>query len=190
MKLLELHQKIIQNKHQPMPQEKIIVVIAGDTVIKNIVGATMSKCDTERHYVVKTFPGATTSVMEDFIKPITRKSPDKIPFTLVATTQIMLCQKLLMSQYKPDDPDKRRLLKYYGRYTCLSPVNQEGLFNLTKIKEVNFILDSYCQNTNLPLLKKSNINSEHLYGRCLHLNKQDSLSLQSNFIELTNNSNH
>ena len=29
-------------------------------------------------YVVKLFPGATVEDMEDFIKPITRKSPDKL----------------------------------------------------------------------------------------------------------------
>ena len=39
---------------------KEVVVIAGDSLIKNVVGASMSKTD-YHYYVVKAFPGANLS---------------------------------------------------------------------------------------------------------------------------------
>ncbi|CAB4034844.1 Hypothetical predicted protein [Paramuricea clavata] len=65
---------------------KEVVVIAGDSLIKNVVGASMSKTDPNHYYVVKAFPGANLSDMEDFIKPITRKSPEKSSYMLERTT--------------------------------------------------------------------------------------------------------
>ena len=38
----------------------------------------MGKQDPHHYYVVKGFPGATVSDMEDYVKPITCKSPDKV----------------------------------------------------------------------------------------------------------------
>jgi hypothetical protein len=37
---------------------KEVVVIAGDSLIKNVVGASMSKTDPNHYYIVKAFPGA------------------------------------------------------------------------------------------------------------------------------------
>ena len=54
---------------------KPVTVIAGDSIIQNIRGWSLSKAN---KVVVKSFPGATTEDMEDFIKPILRKEPDNI----------------------------------------------------------------------------------------------------------------
>ena len=66
------------SKSSTRPKEKETVVIAGNSLVKNIFGTTMGKQDPRHHYVVKGFPGATVSDMEDYVKPITRKSPDKV----------------------------------------------------------------------------------------------------------------
>ena len=66
------------SKSSTRNKKKDVVMIAGDSLAKNMVGAYMSKDDVGHHYVVKAFPGATVEDMEDFIKPITRKSPNKV----------------------------------------------------------------------------------------------------------------
>ncbi|CAB4017179.1 Hypothetical predicted protein, partial [Paramuricea clavata] len=38
----------------------------------------MSADDPNHHFIVKPFPGATVSDMEDFVKPLTRRTPDKM----------------------------------------------------------------------------------------------------------------
>ena len=57
----------------------------------------------------------------------------------------------------------------------------------TKVKQVNLILDNYCQMHKLPFLRNANINTSHLNNKGLHLIKQGSLLLQNNFIEFTEN---
>jgi hypothetical protein len=66
------------SKSSTRNKKKDVVVIAGDSLVKNMVAAYMSKDDVGHHYVVKAFLGATVQDMEDFIKPITRKSPNKV----------------------------------------------------------------------------------------------------------------
>ena len=66
------------SKPSTRPKEKETVVISGDSLVKNIFGSTIGKQDPRHYYVVKGFPGATVSDMEDYVKPITRKSPDKV----------------------------------------------------------------------------------------------------------------
>ena len=61
-----------ENKSSNKNKKKDVVVIAGDSLVKNMVGAYMGKDDADNYYVVKPFPGATVEDMEDFIKPITR----------------------------------------------------------------------------------------------------------------------
>jgi hypothetical protein len=60
----------------------------------------------------------------------------------------------------------------------------------TKVKQVNFILDNYCQVNKITFLRNANINTSQLNRRGLHLNKLRSLSLQNNVIEFTNNLDH
>jgi hypothetical protein len=54
-------------------------VIAGvDSIVKNVIGAKMSNDDAaNQFYVVKSFSGATLAE-RDFVKPLTRKKPDKL----------------------------------------------------------------------------------------------------------------
>ena len=71
-----------KNEKEPQPgpgnnaqTRKPITVIAGDSVIQNIRGWSLSKTN---KVVVKPFPGVTTEDVEDFIKPTLRKDPENI----------------------------------------------------------------------------------------------------------------
>lgn len=172
----------------PNKKEKDVVVIAGDSLVKNMVGAYMSKDDPTHYYVVKAFSGATVTDMEDFIKPIIRKSPNKV-IVHVGTNDLkkdytpkVIADSIinLTTQIKEDLPNST-----VGVSALLVRSDSPNL--ATKVKQVNFILDNYCHMNKIPFLRNANINNSHLNNRGLHLNKLGSLRLQNNFIEFINN---
>ena len=59
------------NEHARKP----VTVIAGDSIIQHICGWSISRSN---KVVIKSFPGATTEDMEDFVKPLLRKKPDNV----------------------------------------------------------------------------------------------------------------
>ena len=74
-------------------QGKETVVIAGDSIVKNIIGPKMSADDPNHYYIVKPFPGATVSDMEDFVKPLTRRSPEIVKPLTRRSREIILRRK-------------------------------------------------------------------------------------------------
>jgi lysophospholipase L1-like esterase len=128
-------------------------VIAGDSLVKNMVGAYMSKDDVGHHYVWKAFPGATVEDMEDFIKPITRKSPNKVILhvgtnDLKNYTPKVIADSILnlTTQIKEDSPNTMVVVSaFLDRNDCPKLA--------TKAKQVNLILDNYCQVNKIPFLK-------------------------------------
>ena len=175
------------SKPSTRPKVKETVVIAGDSLVKNIFDTIMGKQNPRHYYVVKGFPGATVSDMEDYVKPITRKSPDKVILHIgtndlknsipkvIADSIMNLC-----TQIKEDSPTTM-----VGVSALLTRNDNPVL--ATKVKQVNLILDNYCQTNKLPFLRNANINTSHLNNKGLHLIKQGSLLLQNNFIEFTEN---
>ena len=147
----------------------------------------MSKLDADHFYVVKSFPRATVSDMEDYIKPICRKSPEKI-ILHVGTNDLknsspkFIADSILnlTTQIKEDSP-----ISTVGVSALLDRNDCSKL--ATKVKQVNLILDNYCHMNKIPFLRNRSINISHLNSRGLHLNKQSSLSLQNNFCEFINN---
>ena len=168
-------------------KQKQVVVIAGDSLIKNLPGTSMSRLDADHFYVVKSFPGATVSDMEDYIKLICRKSPEKI-ILHVGTNDLknsspkVIADSILnlATQIKEDSP-----ISTVGVSALLDRNDCPKL--ATKVKQVNLILDDYCHMNKIPFLRNRNTNISHLNSRGLHLNKQSSLFLQNNFCEFINN---
>ena len=119
-----------------------------------MVGAYMGKDDADNYYFVKPFPGATVEDMEDFIKPITRKSSDKL-ILQIGTNDLRNCEPKiiadsivnLITQIKEDSPNTT-----VGISALLERKDCPKL--ATKVKQVNLILDNYCQLNKIPFLKK------------------------------------
>ena len=55
---------------------KNVTAVVGDSMVKNLQGWRLST--EENHVVVKSFAGATTSDMEDYVKPVIGKEPQKL----------------------------------------------------------------------------------------------------------------
>ena len=59
---------VVSNRPDSTRHRMKTVVIAGDSIVKNIVRARMSRNDSNHYFIVKPFQGATISDMEDFVK--------------------------------------------------------------------------------------------------------------------------
>ena len=164
-------------------QDKKTVVIAGDSIVKNTIGPKMSADDTNHHFIVKPFPGATVSDMEDFVKPLTRRTPDKM-ILHVGTNDLrshytpkIIADSIvnIITQIKEDSP---------GTAVGISAILVRNDNNdlAAKAIQTNNILKSYCSRNRIPFLSNSNMNASHLNMRGLHLNRQGSLALQQNLL--------
>ena len=56
--------------------KKNVTAVVGDSMVKNLQGWRLST--EENHVVVKSFAGATSSDMEDYVKPVIRKETHKL----------------------------------------------------------------------------------------------------------------
>ena len=56
-------------------EKKSEVYVIGDSIVKNLDGRKMAR---KKNVKVRSFPGATTSDMTDFVKPIIRKKPESV----------------------------------------------------------------------------------------------------------------
>ena len=164
-------------------QGKETVVIAGDSIVKNIIGPKMSADDPDHYYIVKPFPGATVSDMEDFVKPLTRRSPDKM-ILHVGTNDLrnnsspkIIADSIvnIVTQIKEDSP---------GTAVGISAILVRNDNNelAAKATQTNNILKGYCSRNRIPFLSNSNMNASHLNMRGLHLNRHGSLTLQQNLL--------
>ena len=170
-----------------MSHRKKTVVIAGDSIVKNIVGAKMSGDDSEHYFIEKPFPGATITDMEDLVKPLTRRTPDKMVLH-VGTNDLRNCTPKviadsvvhLVTQVKEDSPNT-------AIGVCAILVRGDNNDLAVKAPQVNVILNEYCLRNNIPFLNNTNIDTTHLNYKGLHLNKQGTSVLQQNLSEFVNN---
>ena len=155
---------------------KPVTVIAGDSIIQNIRGWSLSKAN---KVVVKSFPGATTEDMEDFIKPILRKEPDNI-IIHVGTNDVKAQEPRLTAegivnlalQIEGDAPNTN--LTISGLTTRAD--DKEG-----NVSIVNKILKKFCRQNHWNFIEHDNINQTHLNRGGLHLSKSGTALLAQNF---------
>ncbi len=174
--------------NQKKSGKKKTVVVAGDSIVKDLIGGKMSKDDPNHFYVVKPFPGATLEDMKDFIKPLTRKKPDKL-ILHVGTNNL---------KHNPPSEIAESIADLVTNIRTESPDTKVGISSLlvrndtnlvVKVNEVNDILRGLCNQSKIPFLDNSNITFAHLNLRGLHLNKVGSVTLQSNFKDFANKFN-
>ena len=163
--------------------KKKVTVIAGDSIVKNVIGSRMGAKDSTNHFVVKPFPGANLSDMEDFVKPLVRKMPDKL-ILHVGTNDIKSSSPKaiaestfnLVTQIRQDSPGTS-----VGVSALL--VRSDNSDFAVKVNQVNTILKGLCSRNRIPFLGNSNIDRSHLNSMGLHLNKKGSLVLENNLAE-------
>ena len=165
--------------------ERRNITIIGDSMIKHIESYKMRQGMKKNEKVfVKSFTGARTACMEDYIKPSLNHKPDVLVLH-VGTNN-------LKSANKPEDiaNDIIKLatsIKSRVNEIIISGiVDRNDQFN-TKGNEVNDILKTKCILNNFTFCDNSNISrSYHTNGSGLHLNYRGTVALANNFLRCLN----
>ena len=135
---------------------------------------------------MKSFSGATLADMNDFVKPLTRRKPDKL-IMHVGTNDL---------KHSPPRHIAESIVNLVTNINDESPETKVGISTLlirnddnnisVKVNQVNSILKDICNQRKIPLLVNTNITSTHLNSKGLHLNRQGSATLQRNFKDFAN----
>ena len=165
--------------HSTSAERKPVTVICGDSIVQNVRGWKISASN---KVVLKSFSGATTSDMEDYLKPITRKCPDSLVLH-VGTNDLLSIQTSqqiaesivnLADQIESDSP---------GTLVSISAIcvrKEDELWK--KATAVNKLLRRFCSNRRWGFLPHNNIESSCLNASGLHLNRKGVSILSDNFL--------
>ena len=153
---------------------KPLVIVAGDSIIKDLNGRMMSR---KNNVKIHCFPGSTTEDMTDFVKPLLKKNPSHFIFHV--GTNDLSC----------NSPDK--IVDSIN--SLVEIVSSKGVgcsvSNLTvrkdrlseKAIEVNRLLKDSIGGK-IGIIDNTNLNESHLKGSGLHLNRRGSVALARNMI--------
>ena len=160
---------------------KNTVLVVGDSMINNVDERQLGK---RYQTKVRSFSGATTTDLEDYLKPLLRKKPDKI-ILVVGTNDIqhrpvadiLKNIKRLMEQISESLPDCHVVISEIIKRKMKNGDENQAIAK--KINEFNKSLKSM----NVDILQQQNILVEHLGMRGLHLNVQGNFQLTKNLNE-------
>ena len=157
--------------------------MVGDSVIKFIQPRKLSrKFDVSAHC----FPGATVQDMNDYIKPVLQRKPDKIVLH-VGTKNLrddrpkdvknkVACVVEVIKNNQPSN-----------NISISSIIQRADNRSLKKtVEETNKTLRTYCAKTGLHFTCTDNINDQHLNTGGLHLNRKGVYDLVGNFRKYLN----
>ena len=156
------------------------VAILGDSMIKMLQSSKLSRSAGQR-VQIKTFPGATTAAMKHYVQPTLHTKPKTIVLH-VGTNDIQ------HKEPKEIVEDMKSLCEGIvgTNSSCEIAISeivrrQDSALNI-KIHETNKLLLNLCEEFNWYFISHSNINTKHLNGSGLHLNRQGTATLAKNYI--------
>ena len=158
------------------------ITLVGDSIIKNIEQHRMQKClkSNEKIYV-KSFSGATTSDMFDYISPSKRYGSEV--YLLHTGSNDLRSQST--PQEISDEIIKLALdVKNDDNEVVVSSiVSRDDNLN-AKGMQVNDFLKTKCENRGFGFINNKNIHArKHLNGSGLHLNFNGTIALANNFLD-------
>ena len=163
--------------------EKSIFVI-GDSMVKRLNRWEMSKkLNANRKVLVKTFSGAKTTCMNDYVKPLVRSSPDH--FILHVGTNDLSSDKS-PEEIARSNIDLATSIKNEKHDVSISNIRIRADDKKLEEKrcEVNSFLGKLCKEKNFYLIDHSTrIKRNHLNKGKLHLNKKGTKLLRDIFVK-------
>ena len=167
-----------QKRNTKEPESKPFVVILGDSITKYVEGDKLSR----KHKVKSTsFSGAVIEDMNDYVKPLLRRNPKNV-ILHVGTNNLQSDRpKSIKSKFNKVIQTIREE-KPGVRIAISALTTRTDDTNLTsKVNSVNNTLEQYCNANNIDFINNNNITSSHLNTGGLHLTRQGTLNLASNF---------
>jgi len=168
---------------QKSDERKRYVAVVGDSIVKEVKGHLLST--RKETVVVKTFSGATTKQMFDYVKPTLEMKPDQL-LIHVGTND------LKKSENNEDIAENIVSLALHCHNSSQIPVVVSSLtYRDDKFKDrigsINEELKIRCEERNIGYIDNSNIQKFHLNRSKLHLNAKGSTLLAKNFKIVTSN---
>ena len=168
-------QKVVSEKKQSKN-----MIVCGDSILNGVDGNGISTKKVRA--VVRSFPGATTSDMIDFIKPLAKKKPDLM--IIHAGTNDLTKDNMdtvenfgiVLTEIKQESPDTEVIL------SSLCIRNDKP--NVSKlVKPLNEKLKEFCDSNKIKFINNDKIDSSCLSKRKLHLNQKGLKNLALNMKE-------
>ena len=159
------------------PANESTSLLIGDSMIKNIQGTRLGKAVGHR-VVVKSFSGATTKVMKDYLKPNLELSPDQV-ILHVGTNDLKSKEP---QQVAGSVVDLARQIENSSDATVIISelVSRRDRFN-EAVKTVNKQLKFYCRQNGWKFIQHQNISEKELNKGGLHLNFKGNQQFFKNF---------
>ena len=189
----ERKEQVIESSHHSdkkndvTPTEKTkkkTVVIVGDSIVRNVPSRSLNQSLKEYFSVVKSFPGATTQDMKDYIKPTISRKPDMV-ILHTGTNDLKSNQKPL--DIANEIVNLANNIKNSGTEVSISALIPRGDRLSEKGKKVNKELQEKCTAENFAFILHKNINSKlDLFPDKLHPNKKGQNILKGNFRKFIN----
>lgn len=156
-------------------------VIVGDSIVKGLRQEKISPNSNDK-VTVRSFPGAITSDMKDYIKPILKRNPKRFVIRVGTNDTInqqpsQIVQKIteLHHQIMESNPETVVVIsELIGR--------EDHPTAKLKVQEVNKLLKDHCNKNRIDLIRHTNINAKSLNGSRLHLNLSGTALLAKNVI--------
>ena len=159
------------------PANESTTLLIGDSMIKNIQGTRLGKAVGHR-VVVKSFSGATTKAMKDYLKPNLELSPDQV-ILHVGTNDLKSNEP---QQVADSVVDLARQIENSSDATVIISelVSRRDSFN-EAVKTVNKQLKFYCRQNGWKFIQHQNISEKELNKGGLHLNFKGNQQFFKNF---------
>ena len=164
-----------------MNTKKPVVVIAGDSLIKNVQCWKVSK-GMKVKTVVKAFPGASVEDMFDYIKPTIKDHPEEI-ILHVGTNDLKNSDSRKVAERIVDLGNFIEGESSNSKVTIsnLLPRTDDHALN-SKAKQVNSFLRTFANQNDWKIISHPNITGEHLNSSGLHLNLFGTKAFASDFV--------
>ena len=160
-----------------VPEKVSTTLLIGDSMIKNIQGTKLGEAVGHR-VVVKSFSGATTKAMKDYLKPNLELSPDQVVLH-VGTNDLKQKEPRLVAD---SIVDLARQIENSSEATVAVSelISRRGELN-EAVKTTNKHLKSYCRQNGWNFIQHQNITEKELNRGGLHLNFKGNLKIFKNF---------
>ena len=156
--------------NQQNQQKKRYVAVVGDSIVKEVKGHLLST--KKENVVVKTFSGATTQHMYDYVKPTLEMEPDQL-IIHVGTNDLKKCDD--NKEVAKNIIDLALHCHEKGNLPVVisSLTYRDDKFK-DRIGQINDELKISCEQRNIGFIDNSNVKKFHLNRSKLHLNAKGS----------------
>ena len=160
-----------------VPEKVSTTLLIGDSMIKNVQGTKLGEAVGHR-VVVKSFSGATTKAMKDYLKPNLELSPDQVVLH-VGTNDLKQKEPRHVADSIVDLA--RQIEKTSEAAVAISElISRRDELN-EAVKTTNKHLNSYCRQNAWNFIQHQNITEKELNRGGLHLNFKGNLNFFNNF---------